>query len=73
MSVHPLSGNVQRQKKGKIIALLMVKGRIKERTLLFKQKIIDDEFCSFGCQEVESVEHFALDYTKQILIKLGIQ
>jgi hypothetical protein len=61
-------------KKGKVFAWLMIKGRIKVRSLLCRQKIVDDELCPFGCKERETVEHFALNCrrTYQILALLGI-
>jgi hypothetical protein len=61
-------------KKGKVFAWLMIKGRIKVRSLLFRQNIVDDELCPFGCKEREIVEHFVLNCqrTTQILALLGI-
>lgn len=57
-------------KKGKLFAWLL----IKVRTVLHRQKIIEDETCPFGCQAKETVEHFALGCarTSQILALLGI-
>jgi hypothetical protein len=54
---------------------LMLKGRIKVRMVLFKQHIVNDELCPFGCKEKETVQHLALDcqQTQQILAYLEIQ
>jgi hypothetical protein len=61
-------------KKGKLFAWLLIKGRIKVRTVLLQQKIVSDDSCPFGCNASETVEHFALncDHTTQILTLLGI-
>ncbi|KAM0844136.1 hypothetical protein ACQ4PT_057258 [Festuca glaucescens] len=61
-------------KKGKMFAWLMSKGRIKVRSVLFKQNIVDDELCPFGCKARETVEHFALECgrTMQILALVEI-
>jgi hypothetical protein len=61
-------------KKGKIFAWQMIKGRIKVRAVLFKQNIVVNENCPFGCNVAETAEHFVVDCTrtKQILSLAGI-
>jgi hypothetical protein len=36
-----------------LFAWLIIKGRMKGRKVLFKQKIIDNKLCPLGCQERE--------------------
>jgi hypothetical protein len=52
----------------------LIKGRIKVRSVLFRQNIVDNENCPFGCNTRETVEHFVLECgrTKQILSLVGI-
>jgi hypothetical protein len=66
--------NCSAPRKGKIFAWQLIKGRIKVRALLFKQNIIADEKCPFGCNATETVKHFTMDCirTKQILALVGI-
>ena len=61
-------------KKGKMFAWLLIKGRIKVRSILRKQQIVEDDNCPFGCRAAETVRHFVLECTrmKQILAALGI-
>jgi hypothetical protein len=61
-------------KKGKLFAWLLIKGKIKVRLVLLRQKIVNDDSCPFGCKTRETVEHFALNcgHTTQILALLGI-
>jgi hypothetical protein len=61
-------------KKGIFLAWLMIKGRIKVRSFLFRQKIVDNELCPFGCKERETMENFTLGCgrTTQIPALLGI-
>jgi hypothetical protein len=48
-------------KKAKLVARLLIRGRIKVRSVLFKQQIVDDDLCPFCCHTRETAEHFALD------------
>jgi hypothetical protein len=61
-------------KKCKVFAWLLSKGRIKVRSVLLRQNIVNDDSCPFGCNARETVEHFALDcaHSTQILALLGI-
>lgn len=53
--------------KGNMFTWLIIKGRIKVISVLFKQTIVDDELALLGVKR-ETVEHFALECGRTIEI-----